>query len=218
LSQCTIQKRKRTRNTSKRAKLNSYGLKVHKYTKVYIAKATSSKPAPRSNVVVNPFIKLWNNDPSIKKMYKFIKDISIRHTQNGIAGTWFKEKKKIVVNDNGRDSAPFYISVFVHEIVGHTFWDFSRKWRREELIAFNKLANKLPPVNTYVKRNEKKWRLMNDDKDELFQVNGHEVMTRYANEQHSAITELVYGGNGHDIILNDKDVQKLVRLWELLHY
>ncbi len=212
-----IKKRKRTRNCSKRVKLNSQGFKVYKNFRLYIAKATLSKPAPRSQVV-EITNDLWNNDPSIKKMRKFIKELSIRHTSNGIAGEWIKEKKRIVINDNGRCSISFMRSVNIHEIVGHTFWDFSRKYRRVELIAFNKLANSLKPISTYVQSNEKKWRLINDDNDELFQKIGHETMTLYANEQHSAIAEIIYGFGGHKTILNQKDVQRLIELYEVLHY
>jgi len=162
-----------------------------------------------------------------------------------------KKNKKISVKDNGADTVLFYKSVFIHEIIGHTFWDFSRKWRREELIAFNKLANQLPPVSTYVKKNEASWRKIDDEQDDLKQfqksiehipewdasselmeeynkkqnefnekrkTNGHDLMTRYANEQHSAISEIVLGDNGHDTILNQNDVDRLVLLWKELHY
>ncbi len=249
-------KRKRTRNCSKRAKLNSQGFKTYKNFRLYIAETSNGgysrnpKPAPRSQIV-DIVRDLWNNDKSVKAMRKHIKEISIRHTQNGIAGTWFKENQKIVVNDNGRDSIPFYKSVLIHEIVGHTFWDFSRKYRRLELIEFNKLANKLSPVSTYVKKHETEWKKINDEYDDFEQfkksiehipewdaneklmkeydekqnafnenrkTNGHELMTRYANEQHSAITEIVYGSNGHDTLLDKENIEKLIVLWRRLHY
>ncbi len=208
---------KRKRNHSKRARLNSQGFKVYKNFILYIALATISKPAPRK-AIVNVVRNLWNTDHSVNKMRKHIKALSIRYTQNGIAGSWCKEQKRIVVNDNGRDSIKYYIYVLVHEVVGHAFWDFSRKWRRQELIAFNKLANKLSPINTYVQKNADKWKIVNDDYDELRNLKGHETMTRYANEQHSAITEIKYGTGGHEVIINNKDKQKLIKLWEALHY
>jgi len=254
LSQKT--KRKRTRNCGKRAKLNSQGFKTYKNFRLYIAETSNGgysrnpKPAPRSQIV-DIVRDLWNNDKSVKAMRKHIKEISIRYTQNGIAGTWFKDKQKIVVNDNGRDSIPFYKSVLIHEIVGHTFWDFSRKYRRLELIAFNKLANKLSPVSTYVKKHTDEWKKINDEYDDFEQfkksvehipewdaneklmneydekqkafnenrkTNGHDLMTRYVNEQHSAITEIVYGSNGHDTLLDKENIEKLIVLWRRLHY
>ncbi len=252
---------KRKVNRTKRAKLNSKGFKTYKNFKLYIADESqggwsrSGKPAPRKEIV-DMVREMWNNDPSIKAMRKHIKELSITFvkTQN-ICGLWNEEKQKVSVKDNGRETIFFYKSVFIHEIIGHTFWDFSRKWRRQELTAFNKLANELPPVSTYVKKNEQEWRKGNDDNDDTKsldkkweeqmkeygtydvpidiandyqkqydeleskrKINGHDTMTRYANEQHSAISEIVLGDNGHDTILNQNDVNRLISLWEGLHY
>jgi len=248
---------KRKVNRSKRAKLNSLGFKTYKNFRLYIAEESaggwsrSGKPAPRKEIV-DMVREMWNNDTSIIAMRKHINELSITFvkTQN-ISGLWDEEKQKISVKDNGADTVLFYKSVFIHEIIGHTFWDFSRKWRREELIEFNKLANQLPPVSTYVKKNESSWRKIDDEDDDEKQflksiehipdydaseelmkeyqekekafrekrkTNGHDFMTRYANEQHSAISEIVLGDNGHDTILNQKDVDRLVSLWKELHY
>ncbi len=244
------------RNRTKRAKLNSKGFKTFKNFRLYIAEESNGgysrnpKPAPRK-AVVDITRELWNNDKSVIAMRKHIKEISIRHTSNGIAGTWDKDKQKIIINDNGNDTIEFYKSVNVHEIIGHTFWDFARKYRREELIAFNKLANSLSPVSMYIFKHFQKWKKINDEYDDFKQfeksiehipeydaneelqkeyqekqtafdekrkTNGHDTMTRYANEQHSAISEIVYGSNGHHTLLDKENVQKLIKLWEALHY
>ncbi len=246
-------KRKRTRNTSKRAKLNSQGFKVHKNFNLYIGKATANKPAIRKELV-KMVTKFWNTDPCIRKIEKHIKGLTIVHNKsNKFAGRWEYETKTIRIIDNGVSPISFYKSVLIHEVIGHAFWDLSRKWRREELIAFNKLANKLLPVSTYIKNYTEKhhWKKMNDDNDDFIQfeksiehipdydasdelqkeyqekqdafnektkTNGHDTMTRYANEQHSAITEIVYGNNGHDTILDDKGIKQLTKLWRVLHY
>ena len=251
--------RKRTRNTSKRAKLNSQGFKVHKNFKLYIGKATEGgwsrggKPAVRKELVtmVNKF---WNDDPCIRKIEKHIKGLTmVYNTNNTFAGRWDYETKTVRIMDNGRDSIQFYKSVLIHEVNGHAFWDLSRKWRRVELIAFNELANKLSPITPYIRDYTEKhqWKKMNDDNDDEIQfkksiehipdwdaneeltkeyqekydafkekrkTNGHDTMTRYANEQHSAITEIVYGNNGHDTILDKEAVKQLTKLWELLQY
>lgn len=244
-------------NRTKRAKLNSKGFKVYKNFKLYIAETSEGgwsrdpKPAPRKELV-DMVRDMWNNDPSIKAMRKHIKELSITTVvSQEIAGLWDETKGKICVKDNHSDSIAFYKSVFIHEIIGHTFWDFARKWRREELIVFNTLANSLPPVSAYVKKNEESWRKINDENDDFKQfeksvshipdydaseelceeynkkekefharreANGHVTMTRYANEQHSAISEIVLGDNGHDTVLNQEDVQRLVTLWNELHY
>ncbi len=251
-------KRKRTRNTSKRAKLNSSGFKVHKNFKLYIGKATEGgwsrggKPAVRKELVdmVNKF---WNSDPCIRKIEKHIKGLTMVYNKNNtFAGRWDYETKTVRIMDNGISPIECYKSVLIHEVNGHAFWDLSRKWRREELIAFNKLANKLSPITTYIKNYRKKWENWNDDNDDEIQfkksiehipdydaneeltneyqekldafkekrkTNGHDTMTRYANEQHSAITEIVYGNNGKDeILLDEKEIQELTKLWKALHY
>ena len=45
-------------------------------------------------------------------------------------------------------------------------------------------------------------------------------MTRYANEQHSAITEIMYNdmASGKRRLINDSDKQKLIQAWKELHY
>ena len=221
-------KRKRTRNTGKTAKIGSHGLKVYKGTKVYIGKATSGgwsrggKPAP-DPVIVNLFTNMWNDDPSIKKMRKHIKYVKITYQNSGtIAGTWNDDDKKVSIIDTGNPNTD-QMSVIVHEIVGHAFWDFSRKWRRDKLVKFNELANSLPPVNTYCEKNEEKWKSWNDERKEgrlkgITNTKGTESMTRYANEQHSAITELVYNQTHHRTLINDSDKQKLIQAWKELHY
>jgi len=258
LSQCySVKKTKRKRNHSKRAKLNSQGFKVRKGTRVYIGKETqggwsrSGKPAPRPEIV-EMSKGMFLNDSDIKKMNKHIKEISIVYQKtNKYVGFWNSEKQKLTIIDDRIQTVTEFRSTFCHEVKGHTFWDFSRKWRREELIAFNKVANELPPISTYVRKNETEWKKMNDETDDQKQfeksiehipewdaseklmqeyqekqdafnekrkTNGHDTMTRYANEQHSAIAEIVNGFGGHKTLLNEKDVQRLVELYERLHY
>jgi len=239
-------------NRSKRAKLNTQGFKTYKNTRLYIGKSTnggwsrSGLEAPRK-VIVNMFRNFWNNDTSIKAMRKHITEITITRVKTlPIAGTWDGEKKKVSIKDNGFASLDWYKGTVIHEIVGHAFWDFSRKWRREELVRFNQLANSIAPVNDYVKKNQEKWKSWNDEevdrfhkkydhidtddidseqyqKDhdalkELLKVNGHETMTRYANEQHSAITEIVYGYGEKVVLISESDKQKLIKAWKELHY
>jgi len=242
-------------NRTKRAKLNSHGFKVYKNFRLYIGEATEGgwhrggKPAPRKEIV-DMVRDMWNNDQSIKAMRKYIKQLSIVYQKtNKFVGIWFSLEQKVMMIDDRTQSLDWMKSTFIHEVIGHAFWDFAKKWRREELIAFNLLANSLPPVSTYIKNNEDDWRKTNDDNDErkkfekkyegvydddisyeeynkdleelkkVHQSNGHYTMTRYANEQHSAITEIVYGGNGHHpTLLSDDDVNQLVELWKKLHY
>ena len=210
---------KRKVNRSKRAKIGSHGFKVHKNTKVYIGKATMSKSAVDEDLV--ELIKnLWNSNESTKKMRKHIKYISIKNlSSSSRAGSWNLEKQKVeIVQVRHNPDLDWYEGTFIHEVEGHAFWDFSRKWRRQELIKFNELANKMPPVNDYCKKNEKKWKAINDEYWDKNAKDPHPSMTRYANEQHSAICEVVRKVGEKNILIEDKDFKKLVSVWHELHY
>ena len=254
----TFAKRKTIRNTGKRPRLGSHGFKVYKNTKVYIGKETEGgwsrdgKPAPRDEVV-QTVRNMWNTDPSIIAMRKFIKSIKITYRKSGnLAGQWSNSEKKFSVIDNGTANPHDYEEVVIHEVIGHAFWDFSRKWRRIELANFNKLANSLPPVNDYVKDNENTWKTWNDEHSEIEkkfeksiehipdydapedlaneyqekqeQFNNQKTdddyksMTRYANEQHSAVSELMYGQSYHNTLIDQQSLQKLKEAWLELHY
>jgi len=249
--------RKRTRNTGKGAKMGSHGFKVNKGTVVRLAKSTSGgwsrgeKPAPREEVIAT-LADMVNTDPSIKKIKKHIKVFSVSYSNKPqYGGMWDKEKKQVTIKDYPSLTAPYLRHTIIHEIVGHVFWDLSRKWRRNELVKFNELANSLPPVDDYVKTYENDKRNDEDDDLKLFKKsvehipdydasdyeaeeyeeklkkfeekrknNGHESMTRYANEQHSAITEIMYNdmASGKRRLINDSDKQKLIQAWKELHY
>ena len=210
---------KRKVNRSKRAKIGSHGFKVHKNTKVYIGKATMSKSAVDEDLV--ELIKnLWNSNESTKKMRKHIKYISIKNLSSAkSAGSCNLEKQKVeIVQVHYRPDLNWYEGTFIHEVEGHAFWDFSRKWRRQEIVKFNELANKMPPVNNYCKKYEKKWKEINDESWDSNAKEVHPSMTRYANEQHSAICEVVRNVGEKNILIGDKDLKKLVSAWHELHY
>jgi hypothetical protein len=209
---------KRKVNRSKRAKIGSHGFKVHKNTKVYIGKATMSKNEVDKKLV-SLIRNLWNTNDSTKKMRKHIKYISIKHlTSASRAGSWNYEKQKVeIVQVYNQVDYKWYEGTYYHEVEGHAFWDFSRKWRRDVLIKFNEKANKMPPVNAYCKNNERKWKSWNDES--LHGVEKpHPSMTRYANEQHSAITEIIRKVGDKDILMSKPNIAKLVKLWKELHY
>ena len=214
---------KRKVNRSKRAKIGSHGFKVHKNTKVYIGKATMSKSAVNEELV-ELIRNLWNSNESTKKMRKHVKYISIKHLISGNrAGSWNLAKQKVeIIQVREQPDLEWYRGTFIHEVEGHAFWDFSRKWRRQEVIKFNELANKMPPVNGYCKKNEKKWKSWNDEKWDDLEKEPHSSMTRYANEQHSAVSEIVRdvgrGTMSEDKLIGDKDLKKLVSAWHELHY
>ena len=211
-----LQKRKITRNHGKTAKIGSHGFKVYKGTTVYIGKSTAIKNGV-SEELVSMLQDLWNNNPSTKKMRKFVKYISIKKSiqSGGTSGRWMKERQAIEIIQHG-DEVNWYKGTFYHEVEGHAFWDFARKWRREELIKFNELANRMPPINSYIKDNEYRWRGWNDDGDSDYEA--HPSMTRYANEQHSAITEIIRCSGRRETLLFKEGVEQLVKAWEDLHY
>jgi len=230
---------------------------------------------------VNPeyiewFTGFWNNNPSVRAMIKHIDKLTFKYSVNPKnGGRWVTDDKEVTIMDYPRQNLPFFKSTTVHEIVGHTFWDWARDWNRNELIEFNELANKMTPVNQYVKDNEEKWKSWNDEtgnqiraldkkygikkdeygyKDVGEQLWGDELdeyqkainkindgkfignpsnkfmnrdsssMTRYANEQHSAITEIMYGTlndspnpSAIKVLMGDKDLDRLKVLWKKLH-
>lgn len=252
-------KRKRTRNTTKRAKLGSHGFKVHKNTKFYIAKSTeggwSRNPKPAFDPEkVQIFRDMWNTDPSLKALRKHVKEFSLVYSANPkYGGTWQPDKQKVKLYDYPYLSDDYFKHTIIHELVGHAFWQIARKYRREELVNFNRIANESDPVNDYVRKNAENWKQVNDEnedrkafeksvshipewdasselqqeyeeKEKAFKdkraSNGHDTMTRYANEQHSAITEILYNDNkgGHTILINDVQKQRLIEAWKKLHY
>lgn len=212
MKQIVIAKRKVIRNRGKRAKIGSHGFKVYKNTYVYIAKATeggwsrSGKPAPKVEVV-QALQNHFNTSKSIRKMVKHIKGIKITYSDsNKFAGFWVGKKQQFEYIDKLNMTPDDAIQVMIHEVDGHAFYHWAEKWRNEEWEAFNKLANRMSPVNDYVKTYEKK------------KIEGR-TNTIYENEQHSAVTELmVHGSSYHRQLIGESDLKQLKEAWELLHY
>ena len=236
---------------------------------INISKATNPE-------YVRAFTGFWNTDPSIKAMIKHIDYLGLEYQNNPKrGGVWYGDDKKVIIYDYPYQSLGHFKSTTVHEIVGHTFWDLAREYFRNDLIEFNELANKMPPVNQYCKDNEEKWKSWNDEKrsqisaldkkygvtkdeygytDASTQLWGEDAdkyqeainkindgkfignpsnefmnrdsssMTRYANEQHSAITEIMYDTlkdnieEGADrILIGKEDLDRMKVLWVRLH-
>lgn len=246
---------------SKQMMQHKKGFKVKKETTVYVASESAggwhcgSRPAPRPEVV-EAVQKVWNTEKSLKRLRKFVDSISIQYTKTlKIVGLWENEKSKVTIYDDGKTSVRFYESVMVHEVVGHTFFHFALKYRREELVKFCTIANRLSPITNYIENNEEKWRKINDEgwsrfkaldrkfgleenqtpedcltsqqlEDYCNQLNaiteeqktdGHDQITRYANEVHSAIAELVYG-IGHELIVESESLNEIIMAYQELHY
>lgn len=202
-----LKPRKVIRNHGKRARIGSHGFKVYKNTYVYIAEyCSASKPAPKEEVVV-ALQNHFNTSKSIRKMVKHIKRVKITYSNsNRFAGIWDDGKQEFAYIDSSNMTPEYAIQVMIHEVDGHAFWHWSEKWRGEERRAFNELANKLPPVNDYVKTYTRN------------KIDGR-VDTIFENEQHSAVTELMVNGSSyHTQLISEKDLDKLKKAWELLHY
>mgnify|MGYP001073498813 CR=1 FL=1 len=207
-----LQKRKVIRNHGKRAKLGSHGFKVYKNTYVYIAKATEGgwsrdgKPAPKVKVV-QALQKHFNTSKSIRKMVKHINGVKITYSDaSRFAGYWVSSKQQFEYIDSEHMTPSNAVQVMIHEVDGHAFWDFAKKWRHSEWEAFNVLANKMPPVNDYVKK------YLKNKLD-------YRTDSIYENEQHSAVTELIVNGSSyHTQLISESDLAKLKKAWELLHY
>ena len=237
------------------------GFKVKATTTIYIAKPSTggwhcdARPAPRTEVI-EAVQKVWNTEKSLKKLRKFVKSISIQYTKTmKTIGLWENEKSKVTIYDDGKTPIEFYESVMVHEVVGHTFFHFAIKYRREELVKFCSIANKLQPITNYIKDNEINWRKINDEGHDRYnaldrkfgleenqspeeylnssileqycnemnaitesqKTDGHVEITRYANEVHSAISEIIYG-MGHTLIVPRETLDEVITAWQELHY
>ena len=201
-----LMKTKRKVNRTKRAKIGSHGFKVYKNTYVYIAKSTDNKPAPRKQIV-EALVNHFNTSQSIRKMVKHIKRVRILYSDSSrFAGTWWNVKQEFSYIDHKSMNIENALEVMIHEIDGHAFYQFGEKWRKVEWDAFNELANKMPPVNRYVKTYLKN------------KIDGR-TNTKYENEQHSAITELmVHGSSYHTLLIGGADLEKLKNAWSEFHY
>ena len=140
-------------------------------------------------------------------MVKHIKRIRILFSNSyKWAGEWDSVKQEFSYIDKDNMNADDAVQVMIHEVDGHAFWDWAMEWRREERYAFAELANKMPPVNDYVKKYEFK------------KINGS-LNSIYENEQHSAVTELmVHGSSYHKQLISESDLAKLKEAWKALHY
>jgi len=233
------------RKVSKRPKIGSHGFKVYKGTYVNVGQGVNPKLA----LLVQD---LWNNNESTKKMRKHVRGITIKKLSTvKRGGRWNGEKgwyEHIQKYDGFNEE--WHKSVFYHEIEGHAFWDFAKKWRREALIKFNEMANNMPALDEYAKENEVEWKKINDDLDKIKSIkkkyddyynlhgddgdyakyqefedmlnearndSGHKTMTRYANEQHSILTEIIRGVHTRERYVDDVALQPLVKAWEELH-
>jgi len=197
------------RNHGKRARLGSHGFKLYKNTKIYIGEATDNKQGVQPEIL-ETIKNLWNNDPSIKKIKKHVKHISIRFAPSTkFAGIWHNGKQKFTYNSASHHTPSDAEEIVYHEIIGHAFWHWAKKWRNELWYEFNKLANKTLPINDYVGSYNRR---RSDENNSSI----------YVEEQHSAITELVMHGSSYHPrkkeVASEKDIEKLKKLWRALHY
>ena len=189
---------------TKRVKLNNQNFKV-KNTKVYIAKATPSRPAPKPEIV-EIVRRIWNKqDP---KFTKHIKRIciqkSVRQYGNITIGYFNTEQRVLKIFDSDTAKINEYEVTVVHELA-HAWWHWAYQYHREELKEFCNTVNLLPPFNIYM-RNHPKW---------LTTVNSHKILdnhdekwaNQYPNEYHSAIAEFF----DSDTDLNDYHEPKITQ-------
>jgi len=256
---------------SRKHDIKTYSSKGKNYPqRINISDATNPE-------LVKIFTGFWNTDPSVRAMIKHIDYLGLEYQKNPKwGGVWYSNDKKVIIYDYPSQTTPFFKSTIVHEIVGHTFWDLAREWFRDDLIAFNELANKMPPVNQYCKDGVEKWnwkKINNETNNQLraldrkygikedkygdayeeqlwgdnlkkyekelneindgkfignpsneFMNRDSSSMTKYANEQHSAITEMMYDTlkdnveKGADrVLIGNEDFEKMKVLWIKLH-
>jgi hypothetical protein len=153
--------------------------------KLYVAKTTLTKNAPRKELVDEVQAVLLR--PQFRKLQKHIDRISI--TTGGNTSSRRVTTGRVVHRDDGRKfykiydytsfSVGYYKAVAVHELA-HIHWGVKQKWDNEAWTKFNTIVNELRPVNEYLERNEAKWRA-----DKRFTT-----ANQYCNEMHSAAAEI----------------------------
>jgi len=110
-------------------------------TKIYVAKETDTKPAPRKEVV-NLIITTFKN-PRYKKIRKHLKRISIIKINNSYSsirsGTFYALKNKIVIRDHSSVPIDRYLHTIIHELE-HAKYHFAFKYNREAFNVFERIA------------------------------------------------------------------------------
>lgn len=180
--------------------------------KLYVAKATLYKRAPRKALVDELQAVLLR--PQFKKVIKHIDRISVvtggntsskRVTTGRVVN---KDGKKFYkIYDYSSLNIEYYRAVAVHELA-HVDWGVKQKWHHEAWTKFNTIVNELRPINEYLERNEAKWRA-----DKRFLTSN-----QYCNEMHSAAAELYYEAenSGHRFQYPE-DQKKLLAAFKELH-
>ena len=82
---------------------------------------------------------------------KHIKRITIKYAKTiNRAGSWNNNKQWFEFVDHANINIDDADEIIYHEIIGHAYWQWAKKWRNVEWTKFNEIANNMPPVNDYV--------------------------------------------------------------------
>jgi hypothetical protein len=190
-----------------------HGFVVSPHTRVIIDERF---PPPREEVV-DVVRNIWNTDKSIQQMRDYINEIRIDvrglNDTNQYIGEWYKDYR-FHIYDNITMDPHYYETVTIHELDGHAYFQWSMIYRTKLLEAFCKLANICPPVTSYVKKYEDKWRKIPMGINNDFNY--------YTDEQHSALAEIDHeiencGIPYHEILISDKLRDQLLHLYRELH-
>ncbi len=155
-------------------------------TKIYIAKATNAKTAPRDEVVK---IILSEYRKAPLKLRKRIKQVSILKSITTAgkyrSGQWSERNQKLTITDHDACPITTYQKDVVHELA-HAKFHWLARYHIVELKEFCKVVQQKRPPTGYVIRHERFW------KQEWYAKHPKECNT-YCNEYHSAIAEYVAG-------------------------
>ena len=143
---------------------------------IYVAKATTIRPAPRAIIVST--VKAILKEKQYKMVKKHVKKISIISTikRSGftVMGRWKANQEQVMVYDKASQPVEQYDHVARHEFA-HAEFHYLLKYNPEAHANFIKVAMKHAPVSTYVRDHESKFRRQaNMDSKPM-----------YADEQHS---------------------------------
>ena len=128
-------------------------------TKIYVGKATGSRPAVRPELV--KLVKKTYRNPRYRKVRKHIKLISITKSitsgRDIIGGQFCALDAKVSIRDHSAFDVEDYGNTIIHEFA-HARYHFAFKYNKEAFLKFEEVALKHAPISEYVEDYEKHFR------------------------------------------------------------
>lgn len=164
-----------------------------------------------AETTVEAIRQAWNKAPNfLGKARKHVKRISIipASRQHKALAQWQNAKKvmKFYVSTHGleqlSDNYQTQMIFATYHEMAHVWFDRERELDSDKLKQFCKTVFKLSPFNEYLQKNEKTWK---------------EAYLLWPNEVHSAVVEIIFGGNLRNVSQQDPNFQQALEAFNELH-